>query len=312
APWVDSNAWLVRLVQAVEPGKVVWLTYGPPEKANVTPPATFALPIAEAEAYGARWVITLDKTFREGLENSTDDALGGWKRMMEVLSFSEQHAEWKTWQPVANLGVISDFAGENEFLSHEFLNLASRRYLAYRIIPLSAAAGARLDGLKAVLYISTTPPEGAVRKQLLNYVHKGGLLISPPGFPTTEPQERKFGYGIHGLGQGRIAVPAEDWSDPYLLAGDIHLLLSRRHDVVRIWNGGTMNAHYVAAPDGNRAVVHLVSYSHRRGLNDVTLGFAESYKNAEVYTLQGSQQVTAVKRRLGVEVPLPSFSTYAA
>ncbi|MCP5117027.1 MAG: hypothetical protein GY953_39895, partial [bacterium] len=251
-------------------------------------------------------------SFREDLDNGTDAATRAWKDMMGVLELSARHSGWKQWQPVANLGVVSSFAGENEFLSHEFLNLADRRQLAYRIIPVDQAGAARLDRLKAVLYIDGKPPQGALRKKLLRFVHEGGLLISPPGFPVAEAKEEKFGYYIHPTGQGRIGVPKEEWSDPYLLAGDVHLLMSRRHDVVRIWNGGTMNAHYAAAPDGGRGVVHLVNYSYRGGVNEVTLGFSEPYSEAEVYTLTGSKRVEAVKRRLGVEVPLPAFSTYAA
>lgn len=312
APWVDSNSWLIRLAQAMEPGKTVWLTHTPPGKPDIVPPEAFALPVAEAEAYGARWVINLDTSFREGLDSSSDAAISAWKKMMRVLEFSAQHATWKQWPAMANLAVISNFADDNEFLSHEFLNLADRRQLAYHIVPVAKAVGADLSSFKAALYIDIEPPRGALQKALLQFVHQGGLLISPPGFPEAEPQEVKNGYRIYPTGQGRIAVPEEEWSDPYLLAGDVHLLMSRRYDVVRIWNGGTMNAHYAATPGSNHGVVHLVSYSHRRGLNAVTLGFAEPYTEAEVFTLDGTTKVEAVKRRLGVEVPLPPFSTYAA
>ncbi len=48
-------------------------------------------------------------------------------------------------------------------------------------------------------------------------------------------------------------MPPEPWSDPFLLVREVHLLLSHREDVVRVWNGGDLNSHYLAAPKGTAA-----------------------------------------------------------
>ena len=312
APWVDSNSWVIRLAQALEPDQMVWLTYGPPEKPDVVSPDSFALPVAEAEAYGARWVISLDSEFQAGLEAGSDAALGAWKKIISALELSARHREWKGWEPVAALAVVSDFTGDNEFLGGEFLNLAPRNHLAHRIIERSRGGEASLKELKAVLYIATEPPEGELRRKLLAFVNDGGLLISPAGFPESPPAETRHGYDIHRHGNGSIATPKEEWADPYVLAGEVHLLLSHREDVVRIWNGGAINLHYTASRDGNKAVVHLVDYSRRRRLDAVTLGFARPFSSARVFTLESSKNVEPIKRRLGTEIPLPPFSTYAA
>ncbi len=321
APWVDSNAAVIRLAQALEPGKEVWLTYSPPEPNEVVPFDLFALPVAEAGAYGARWLITLQDAFREGLETGNAEAMAAWKHLTNVLDFSARHAEWSRWEPVAALAVLSDFTGDNELLSHEFLNLAPRRHLAYRIVLKSAAASASFQEQKAILYIDAAPPEGDMRARLLDFASQGGLLILPKALPGSgAPGETEYGYNIHTHGKGRIASPIEEWYDPYILAGEVHLLLSHRQDVVRIWNGGLMNSHYVASPDRKRGVVHLVNYGGRRygrrrqpmRLDDVTVGFAESYQSATVYTPEGEHTVQALKRRLGTEIPLPPFSIYAA
>ncbi len=312
APWVDSNGWRIRLAQALNPGKTVWLTYDPPKGSEVVPPAAFAIAVAEAEAYGAHWVITLDERFRQGLENSSEEAVAAWNKIAAVLKLSAAHPEWRTFEPVAPLAVVSRFAGDSEFLSREFLNLADRRGLAYEIVPLARAGQAPLSKFQAVLYLESGPPEGALRDKLLDFARQGGLLIAPAPLGPGKPAETRFGHDLYPAGKGRIAVPREAWSDPYVLAGDVHLLIGHRRDPLRIWNGGMMNALYLASSDGQRGVVHLVNYSFRSTLDSVTLGFPRPYQAATVYTAEAAMPVEPHKRRLGVEFPLPPFSTYAA
>ena len=73
-----------------------------------------------------------------------------------------------------------------------------------------------------------------------------------------------------------------------------------------------MNALYLASSDGKRGVVHLVNYNLRSTLDSVTLGFRKPYQAATVFTAEAATPVQPQKRRLGVEFPLPPFSTYAA
>lgn len=312
APWVDANGWRIRLAQALNPGKTVWLTYEPPQSTEVIPPSAFAVAVAEAEAYGAHWVITLDERFRQGLENSSSEAMEAWNKIAALLRLSAGHPEWRSFEPVAALAVISSFGGESEFLSHEFLNLADRRGLAYSVVPLPRAIEMDFSRFKAVLYIEGGPPEGALREKLLAFARQGGLLIVPAPLTQGKPAETRFGHDIYPIEKGKIAAPKEAWADPYVLAGNVHLLLGHRQDPMRIWNAGMMNALYLASSDGSRGVVHLVNYSLRSTLDAVTLGFPKPYQSATVYTAEAATPVQPHKRRLGVEFPLPPFSTYAA
>ena len=106
-------------------------------------------------------------------------------------------------------------------------------------------------------------------------------------------------------------MPEEEWYDPYTLAEKVHQLVSRRKDVVRIWNGGSMNCHYTASPDGESAVVQLVNYSRRKGLNEVTLGLRERFRSARFVPLGESADIEPAEARFGIELPLPAFSVYA-
>ena len=86
-----------------------------------------ALTVADAEAYGSRWLISLEADMRKGLSAGNSEALASWKKISEALAFFEQHKAWRAYEPVAKLGILSDFAGPNEYLGNEVLNLCNRR-----------------------------------------------------------------------------------------------------------------------------------------------------------------------------------------
>jgi len=311
AAWVDSNAGVIRMAQTLEPGKAVWLDYEAPGGNEVVPLDRFARAVAEAQAYNAHWIVTLSPPFLEGLEKKSQEAAGAWKRVVAAMNLFQAHPEWRTYEPVAALAVVSSFEGEVQLMSEEFVKLAPRRHLAYRVFRTADLAGVSLDQFKGVIYIEAQPPDGEVRKKLLAFAEAGGLLVSPQGLVSGEPSEIRIGYRIHRAGKGRVAMPPEAWYDPYLLMGEVHQLLSHREDVVRVWNGADMNSHFVAPPGQERGVVHLIHYSSGT-TQPVTLGFSRPYRRARVYTLDGSRDIQPEAGGLGIEFPVGEFSSYAA
>jgi hypothetical protein len=310
-PWVDSNAWAVRLAQVMEPGKTVWLTYKPPGGNEVIPLDAFVKPITEAEAFGAHWVVTLDKFFRESLENRNEKALTQWRRMVAALKWFEARREWRTWEPVTALAVISTFEGEDKLLSEEFLNLAPRRYLTYRALLPAGAVKASFEKQKAILYLESEPPQGELRSRLLAFAQSGGLLIAPIGTVGTPPEETRLEHGIRRYGRGRIAMPVEKWTDPFTLVDQVHVLLSHREDVIRVWNAADMDTYYLASPKEDRAVTHLIPYASSR-TPQIVLGFNRPFRSARVLTLEGERVVQPLKGQLGIEIPVPEFTDFAA
>jgi hypothetical protein len=310
-PWVDSNASVVRLAQIMDPGKIVWLTHTPPGGNEVVPIEAFVKPVAEAEAFGAHWVVAPDRFFRESLEKRTDRALGQWKRLVNALQWFTTRREWRTWTPIAPLTVISTFEGDDRLLSEEFLNLAPRRYLAYRALRAADAGGASFDQQKAILYLESRPPEGELRKRLLAFAQAGGLLIAPPGMVDTPPEETRSEHNIRRFGKGRIAMPVEKWSDPFVLTDQVHVLLSHREDAIQLWNAADIDTYYLASPKEDRAVTHLIPYASGR-TPEIVLGFKKSYRSAHLLTLDEERTVRPVKGQMGTELPIDGFTDYAA
>ncbi len=314
APWVDANGWSIQLTRGLHPDKPVWVDIAPPADHVVTD-ADYELAVAEPAAYGARWVITLDDKFANGLAADDAAAKQRWSRMMQAARFFEAHPEWGEFEVRANLAVISDFAGPNEFLGREFLNLAARQNLPFRVSPKQLPL--RLD--ETALYLDEQPPAGEVGAKLLAFVKGGGLLIAPKsdvltswgGAPATTPIP---GYETRTIGKGRLIVPKAPWEDPWMVAAEVRILVGRRTDVVRLFNGGILGVYYTRSKDGTRGLVQLLNYTRRSSPEIATIAPADNYATARALPLNGAPKtLEIVKRgeRFG-EIALPPTAVYSA
>lgn len=329
-PWVDSNGWKVRLAAALNPQSIIWVDVAPK-----TPlPGSYSLCLADIAACGGRWIISLDDQLAAGIEGSNGEALETWKSLTQAADFFATHRYWSDYVGEAVVGVVSDFSGDNEFLSHEVLNLLTRTTEQYRIIPKTSSSASSLHGLQAVLYPDSGPPAADLGKQLLDFVQAGGLLIRRPewGAPLGTPAEWDHPrYDCRVLGKGRIAIAkSDDAADPYLMANDTVVLVSHRFDLLRFWDAGSVNAYLSVAPDRKRAVVQMVFYARELngkvtpgGPDTATVRVAGRYRTAQLLTLDrlnqpmtlgeaGNHDVGMVIEKDSVELHLPRVSEYAA
>jgi hypothetical protein len=312
-PWVDANGWAVQLARAKHPDKPVWVSAMPPEK-TIIRPEHYALAVADSEAYGGRWLIALDPETRRGLLAANGEAREIWQTIGKALRFFRQkEAKWSGLQPLARLGVLSNFEDENEFMGTEILNLGARRHLAYRIL---IPPRVNLQGLAGVLWVYQKPPEGNMLKALRAFASEGGLLILPAssahlsdGLPQAGLSET--GYRLYTMGKGRVAVAAETWGDPYAVATAAHRLLTRRHDVFRLWNAGASNTMSLFSP--SRALTQILNFTGRPAGHPMSAWIAYNAKTAKFLDLFGRTEPLAVTlKNGGAEVSLPPFTSYAA
>ena len=329
-PWVDSNGWKVRLAAALNPQSTIWVD-APPK----TPlPGSYPLCSADIAACGGRWIITLDDQLADGVDTSNGDALETWKGLIQSTEFFAAHSDWSAYAGVAVVGVISSFSGDDEFLSHELLNLLTRTTEQYRIIPKARFSTNSLSDLQAALYIDSDPPSTDLRKQLLDFVQAGGLLITRSAWGTTPGSPADWDhprYACSVLGKGRIAIAKSDEAaDPYLMANDTVALVSHRFDVLRFWDAGSVNAYMSVAPDRQRAVVQMIFYARELngkvsmgGPETATVRVAGRYRTAQLLTFDRLKQpitleqasddgVGMIIEKDSVELHLPALSHYAA
>ena len=318
APWIDSNSWVARLAAVRAPGKPVWLGFEAGKSDPAPTESAYQIAIADSAATGARWMISLDDWLSKGLASGDPGALKTWRSILTTLTFFERHRDWTAWEPWGSIGILSTFSGKNEFLGQEVLNLAARRNLLYRVLDRSVPASLKLQGLRGVLYVDSDPPSAGLKAQLELFAQAGGLLIVPRALASLWTGGKQVacpvgGYDLSSLGKGSLAVATRDWDDPYFLAADVHSLVSRSNDPVRLFNARSLWEHYSVAADGRRALLQLVGFTSRPN-ESVSLALGRPWRSAAMHTI-GSAAPTMlelVKVEGRLELQLPAFSYYAA
>jgi len=291
-PWVDSNGWQVRLAKALHPGAAVWVTAEAPKDGFRRRAGAYLVAVADAAAYGGRWILTLEDALAADVRAGKAEAVAVWKTIAGACGFFAGHAEWEAYEPVANVGVISDFTGDNEFFSGELLNLLARAGLHTAVWPKDRVSPIR--GVRAVIYADAQPPSAELRKRVTDFVAGGGLLITGPV------------WGAAGRG---IALVKLD--DPYEVAQDAAARVSHRYDLVRCWNAGAFGSYVARAADGKRAVAHLLFYADR-GPDQASVRIAGPWREAKAWQVSGPVQAEVLRQRDAVEVHLPQVGQYVA
>jgi hypothetical protein len=313
APWVDSNGWRVCLTSALHPEAEIWVD-APPKAPQLTPEA-YVMAVADAATYGGRWIITLEDQLAADISARKPGALETWKKITTAADFFPAHKDWFAYQPEAVIGIVSDFSGQNQYLSNELLNLVARTNQPYRVIVRSKITVSSFTGLRAVLYADAEPPTPELRQHVLAFVQGGGMLITGPAWGTL-PGTPVEGYDYDDytervFGKGRLAVSKEDLTDPYAVANDSMVLISHRYDLLRFWNGGAIGSYYTASPDKEQAAVQILFYA-RAG--DASVRVAGAYREAKLWTLDHptARSVEMELQKDALELHLPPISQYAA
>jgi hypothetical protein len=315
-PWLDSNAWHVRLVRDLLGAKVVWLAFEPPEIGQPLPAAAYVQAIADSAAWGGRYLVALDPHLRLALAEGRAAAHEAWAELTRALALFAAHRGWAELPPVAQLGVVSGFGGADALLAFEALNLLSRLGVLYRIVEKERGAAAQLDGLDAVLYVDQGAPAPELAHRLDAFVEAGGTLVAPPGWPvhgTKEDAPWAMPFRVFRHGRGRLAVAREEIADPFLLAESTQSLMGHRHDRLRAFNPGTTQLHYAASADSRTGVLHAMRYQAPDHRLPMSVWLRRAWASARALGVDGSAAVVApVPRDGGVEIELPPVPVYCA
>jgi hypothetical protein len=309
--WVDSNGWTVQLTRVMHPDCAAWIDAAPPQRVF---PASYLTAVADAAAFGGRWIVTLDDGLASGLAGGNANAQSVWKTIGHATSFFKTKKDWEAFRPAGVAGVISDFTGDNEFFSHEMLNLSARA--GQHTLPLrkDQVTAASMRGLRAVLYADAKPPEAALRKEILAFVEAGGTLVTTPVWgAVTGSREEHPRFVVARAGKGRIARSVEAPDDPWQFANDGVIVISHRHDLVRFWNAGSAGSSYLVAPDGKRAVVNLLFYANR-GPDSASVRVAGPFRKVKA-SMVDTPEIAGVKteaQKDAVEIYLPQVSQFVS
>jgi len=294
-PWVNSNGWLIRYARSRAGKREVWLKSDPPEKPETLEENAFRFAVIEAAAFGA---------VRPAWVPDDQNAPGRLRAIGADLQWLNTHPEWAQWDVPAQLVVISSFSGDEADFAGEVLNLSARLDL-----PVDVLGQKSLSIYRAALWLDSEADVAALRA----FVQGGGLLICKHNAlggrlkPALHPR-----YDLFELGKGRVAVAKKEWDDPFVLAADAHLLLSRRWDDVRLFNASAIQFRFALREDGRRAVVQLLNYTLREAASPITLQLRRPARAARWHLLGQADAKALTLQQAGREWPLPPFPLYAA
>lgn len=319
-PWLDSNSWFIQMART-RLRVPLWLMFDPPGKGEVITAQRYAAVVSDAETPGAHWAISLDDNVRAGLLSGNAAAKDTWDRIGNSVAFYQGHTDWKAYGSLGQVGVISDFTGENFDRSGEILNLMGRRDLLFRAIWKSQAAALPFTGLKTLVYPDAGQPAPELRRKMVAFAQQGGLLVTGPGWGAegvaVDPGFHSI-FDVRTLGKGRLAVAKEEIIDSYQVAVDVQLLHSYRNDLVKFYNSSSSGCTLLTgSAGGRRALLQSLSYADRRGgfggtntnTPQKTVWFREKYSKAKAWSI-GADAVALQSEPAGefpgVEFRLPA------
>ena len=314
-PWIDSNAWYGRLARALLAPKTLWLAFEPPDTGQPMGADAYLQAIADTGIGGARWMVSLDPSLRAGLAEGRPQARETWARIARGLAFFEAHPAWRTREPVGQIGVLSDYAGENQFMAFEVVNLLARRSGLFRVLRATGAGAAPLEGLDSVLCLDSTPPAPALATRLYAFAESGGTLVTPPGWePRGVPDESAAlpRFRLYRCGRGRLAVARGDFGDPDLVAEDAQLLTSHRRDRVRVFNLGFGQFHYATSADGRSGVLHTIAFPMPYPRGEMAAWFRQPWARGRVLSVGSETMAKRAAVDAGVEFHLSAPPVYTA
>ena len=317
-PWLDTNAWQSQWARQHCESKRLWLAFEPAVAESVVDIASYRLALADSESCGARWIVSLDDSFRLALSGQQAAALEHWKQLIEVLEFFRSRSAWDELHPKAALGIAAGDANAEAFMQGEILNLLGRRQVPFCTLGKGPWKVDETENLVAMLCSEAGFPDATQRGLLLKFAERGGLLIVPNTWekPTGAAlsHDLEDDYLLVRFGSGRLAWSREAWHDPYRVAEAIHLLMSRRNDLFRLGNGASMSARCTGSPDGRMMLIQLVSFDRRAARVPVSLWVKPKFRAARLWKLDSNEPMTlsAKPEQGGQEFSLPPFTTYAA
>jgi hypothetical protein len=320
-PWVDSNGALLSMARALAPDKPVWIVVDPPLKGRPTV-ENYLLTVADAEAYGGRWMISLDEQMRGELVAKSAPAIEAWNRIIAALAFFGRNRTAATFERMGRLAVISNFSGADRPFGEDILNLLPRLREPFRVMARSRASAAAFDGLQGVFYMDQEPPEPRLRQELVAFANAGGTLFVRSKWPQPEgaavqlsSEEAYLLFSVRGLGKGRLAVAREDDPDTYFTCADIQNIMSHRGDPVRLYNGASMNFFFQVSGRGRQGLIHVLNYSRRPGSDNALIYLKAPYRSARFVSPEVASPVPLQwdpQAAGGVELDLPRISVYGA
>ncbi|HVN81847.1 MAG TPA: hypothetical protein VMW38_22885 [Terriglobia bacterium] len=306
-PWIDSNIWLVRSIRMGTAWRPIWIDQQP----NSNSQGDYLRCVADSAVAGGRWLVALDDELRSGLFRRETDALAIWKSVGRYLAFAEDHAEWRSFAPYGNLGIILDTARQNSATSDEYLNLVARRQVPYRVIERSQLNLESLLTFRAILAADLVPPSETERKLLQIFAENGGLVVAGPSWGGP-PKEND--YAEFSVGKGHVVVYKDDPPDPEMVARDMLDLLEPEAMGLTAFNVPSVLTYASNSDSGKRALIQMLNYATTPFNSKITIRLNGNFKVSHLFTPEDAPIELPVRGTSDsrTEVAIPKLAVWGA
>jgi hypothetical protein len=302
-PWIESNIWLVHSLSVTAPPRPLWIS----SQLEHASAMDYARAVADAAAAGGRWIISLDDPLRAKLRAGDASALDTWRRLSSYLNFAESRSQERALAPYGNVGIVLDPAAANQDVTDEYLKLAARRQVPYRVIARSEMNTAALANFRAVLATAVDPPSVTERKLLQEFAESGGLVIAGPGWGGAPKTEQ---FSEFQAGKGRVAIYRDP--DPETVARDLKELLSDDELGVVPFNVPSVITFTSGGGPGQPLVVQLINYFDHP-VEAITLRLAGKFRSARIETPDAAALDLPLREAEGrTEVTIPKLLLWSA
>jgi hypothetical protein len=296
-PWIESNMWLVRSF-TFNSAHPVWIS----SQLESASAVDYARAVADVAAAGGHWIVSLDDALRAKLRAGDASALETWRGLSSYLHFAESHPQWHELVPYGNVGIVLEPAGGNQNVADDYLKLAARRQVPYRLVVRSELDLAATANFRALLATELDPPSAAERKLLQNFAENGGVVFVGPawgGAPKTEP------FVEIQTGKGRIVVYKDP--DPETVPRDLKELLSDDDLGLVPFNVPSVITFARGGAPGQPLVVQLVNYFDHP-VEAITLRVAGKFRSARMERPDGPALNLPLREGEGrTEVTIPKL-----
>jgi hypothetical protein len=237
-------------------------------------------------------VLALDDDFAGRLAKRDAAVLQDWKRIAQLLSYFEQHPEWRGMQEAGKLALVQD-PGKGGLLSGGILDMIAVKHTPVRPIARQDLTPAALAGATMAVNVDGDALTPEQKEVLRGFTRGGGtLLTGPPGWKDPTPAG-----GSITLEKAELERLNDMWHD-------VNSMVGRRNMGVRLFNVSSMLSNYLASEDGKSAVLHLVNYSDYP-VENVTVHYLGKYRHATLITPEGDDrklEVFETDEGLGVDL----------
>ncbi len=256
--------------------------------------------IADTAAVGARWVLALDPILTRDLLAGKADALSDWAHIQQYLRFYEEHADWRSWPPFAELTMVQDPAS-GALVSGNLLDMLSVMNTPVRAVPSRELTSATLRGSR--LTVTIHPQEYTEEQQQLitAFAAKGGKVVKG------EP-----GFRMPPMRDGRITFDKEDYRKLEAIWPELHLAIMRKNFGVRMFNVAGTLSYLQRSPDGKRTILHLLNFTDYP-VENITAFVQGKYQSARLLSPgEPPQEVTLYDAPEGTGVEIERLGLFGA